>query len=351
MRPARRPSRSGFTLIELLVVIAIIAILIALLLPAVQQAREAARRTQCRNNLKQLGIAFHNYHDVNGMFAQSRTGATVSSGLEVINGCGWPTALLPYMDQGNVYDNIDFNSSPVDGVNDEIYQTIIPTFMCPSAPGEPQLVSWEIPAGTPLGEDIPPVASTWVFASGRIDYEGTNGVRGQFSDNAYAGRTFSGSRDGALGWNLIITDFPEANDTFDHQSRIRDIRDGTSNTILIGELASRNDLYYGKTKQGDANPTGETQVQKLIGGGGWGESGFKELWVEGRNYDGTPGLEGGLCAINCSNYRGAGLYSWHTGGVMILLCDGSARFLNENVDSFTFASLITAGRGEVIGEF
>jgi len=345
-------TRRGFTLIELLVVIAIIAVLIALLLPAVQQAREAARRTQCRNNLKQIGLAFHNYHDVYDMFAKNRTGATIGTGLEITGACGWPTALLPYIDQTNIYNGISFTTSPVDGVNDGIYANTVPAFVCQSAPEQPQMVSWTIPAGTDLGIGVP-VASNWTMKSGRIDYEAISGVRGDYSNNAYLGTNYSGHRDGAIGWDLIFID-PVGmpfNDTSDVGTRIRNITDGTTNTILVGELASRNDLYYRGKKQSTSTAPLEATYQGLIGGGGWAESGFKELWIEGRNFDGTPGADGGLCAINCSNYRGAGLYSWHTGGAHIAMCDGSARFLSENVSSLVFASLITCQRGEVLGEF
>ena len=110
MRTNKRATR-GFTLIELLVVIAIIAVLISLLLPAVQQAREAARRTQCRNNMKQLCLAQHNYVDVHNSFAVSFTDITVLTGLKILNVTSWSSALLPYIEQGNIYDQIDFSNS------------------------------------------------------------------------------------------------------------------------------------------------------------------------------------------------------------------------------------------------
>src|SRR6202008_4030252 len=117
----------GFTLIELLVVIAIIAILIALLLPAVQQAREAARRTQCKNNMKQIGLAFHNYHDVYNRFPQpAMIGVTVSSGLIIRSGASWCTMLLPYIEQANAYNQYNSNTSPFDPVNAAAVSTIIP---------------------------------------------------------------------------------------------------------------------------------------------------------------------------------------------------------------------------------
>ena len=109
----RKKNSRGFTLIELLVVIAIIAVLIALLLPAVQQAREAARRSQCKNNLKQIGLAFHNYHETYNMFASPSTiGLTVSTGLVIRNGTSWCTAILPYIDQGPAYNLYNMDAGP-----------------------------------------------------------------------------------------------------------------------------------------------------------------------------------------------------------------------------------------------
>ncbi len=95
----------------------------------------------------------------------------------------------------------------------------------------------------------------------------------------------------------------------------------------------------------------EAVAHSLTGGGAWADLFNGELWVEGRLYDGTPGSDGGPCAINCSNYRGAGMYSWHTGGVQVLLCDGSGRFISENIAQSILAGLVTCQKGEVLGEF
>src|SRR5579872_3097234 len=130
--------KSGFTLIELLVVIAIIAVLIALLLPAVQQAREAARRTQCRNNLKQIGLAFHNYHDAANAWP-SGTQVTYIYGSAnastVVGMRGWGTTLLPMLDQTNVYNLYNFNIPYYAPANQTATQTYIAAFKCPSSPG------------------------------------------------------------------------------------------------------------------------------------------------------------------------------------------------------------------------
>ncbi|MDQ3331057.1 MAG: DUF1559 domain-containing protein, partial [Planctomycetota bacterium] len=141
--------RLGFTLIELLVVIAIIAVLIALLLPAVQQAREAARRSQCLNNLKQIGLALHNYHDTHLAFPPGWIGADQVTGahdVEGMNGFGWGTMVLPYVEQNNLYQQFRFPLSIVDDVvgpptNKSLLATKIPVFECPSDPHEN---TWEI---------------------------------------------------------------------------------------------------------------------------------------------------------------------------------------------------------------
>ena len=355
----KRCSNRGFTLIELLVVIAIIAILIALLLPAVQQAREAARRTQCKNNMKQIALAQHNYHDAHLMFANSYTAITVSTGIKILDLVSWPTAILPFIDQANVYNNINFKNTYniADTATAAAFATNISSFVCPSAPVGGDLVTWNIPAGTTLAAGFPPTGEQWDHTSGRIDYESANGIRGVYSSTAYSsaksasqGITNSGDRHGIIKWQLPIVDIPALSDLSD-PSRIKDVKDGTSNTILFGELASRNRLYYGREDVTD-NPihAAEAFAQTLTGGGAWGDS-WTENWIKGSLQDGTPGADGGMCGINCSNARGAGWYSWHPGGAHIALADGSIRYLSENVDAFTFAALITAAKGEVASRF
>ena len=342
--------RRGFTLIELLVVIAIIAILIALLLPAVQQAREAARRTQCKNNLKQLGLAFHNYHDTHSRFPQpAMIGLTVSSGMIMTSGASWQTMLLPYMDQGNVYNLMDLNSDPYDvPVNGPAVATIIPAFLCPSTPRPSPLVEYTIPAGTSLGGGFPPTGEDWVMSGGACDYGTIDGVRGDFSSIARNGQTFNGTREGWGTWSIRVLDVP-AFSSGGKGGRIRDIIDGTSNTIQVGEQASRNLLYRLRQRIPTSDP--EAAAQELTGSGAWADVYQGDTWVNGRLYDGTPGPDGGPCAVNCSNARTAGLYSWHEGGAQLLLCDGSARFISQNIAAWTLFSLITAQGGEVLGEF
>lgn len=326
---ARSRSR-GFTLIELLVVIAIIAILIALLLPAVQQAREAARRSQCKNNLKQIGLALHNYHETHRCFPFSWM---VGSDL---NASVWSIQILPNLDQKPLWDQIDTNVGPWGSTaNQQAISTVLPVYMCPST-AESDVHGYDYSgAGFPIN-----------FFSARLDYIPTSGVRADFSGVAYANSNTSGPRDGALAF--VGTD-PTNGNPGESTTRIRDFTDGTSNTILIGERVGGSNIY----KKGQVDST-LTAALGGTNGGGWGDILNGENWIAGSLYDGTPSPfspNGGPCAVNCSNARGAGLYSFHTGGAQVLLGDGSVRFISANVAQLTLASLVTKARGEVIGDF
>lgn len=342
---ARRRLRRGFTLIELLVVIAIIAILIALLLPAVQQAREAARRSQCKNNMKQLGLAFHNYHDTSGSFPFAwMAGADLNVSV-------WGIMLLPYLDQGPLYEQWTsevpaFNEAVAffDPVrvqqNLQVIRTPLEVFVCPSCPAAVQ-DDYTLPANS-AGAGVPPVDLTWTAA--RSDYCPATGVRGAsggFATIAYANFPggAGGQRAGALNACGAIGG--------DSITRFRDLVDGVSNTILVAERTGGSSIY--KRRQVDSTLTA---LAGSANGGGWGDFLNGEHWPEGSLNDGTPVPgTGGPCAINCSNMRGVGFHSFHTGGIQILLGDGSVRFVSENIDAFTFAGLMTRRKGETIGSF
>jgi len=341
-------SRFGFTLIELLVVIAIIAILIALLLPAVQQAREAARRTQCRNNLKQIGLAFHNYHDAYNRFPNPAVvGITVTTGFVIKSGAGWATMLLPYMDQAPVYNLYNSSSHPFDPANAPAVKTSLPAFICPSDPVSGP-ITVTIPAGAVLGAGYPPTTQSYTMTGGEIDYEAPSGVRSGFSNIAYAGTTYNGNRTGWGTWSICAFDFPGAT-SVGNGCQLRDLTDGVSNTILTYELASRNSLYRKRIKIAASDP--EAQAQAVAGGGPWADLFKGDTWISGRLYDGTDTGSGGPCAVNCSNARTAGTYSWHDGGSQILLGDGSVRFISENISQLTLASLVTRAMGETMSDF
>ncbi len=338
MSSLRYKKSKGFTLIELLVVIAIIAILVALLLPAVQQAREAARRSQCKNNMKQLGLAFHNYHDVNRCFPYAWM-----AGSDLNVSC-YGIMLLPYLDQAPLYNKWDssvpaFNEaaalfSPPASVqqNLEVIQTILPVYVCPST-SEAAVHDYTLPADA-AGAGVPPLDLTWTAA--RTDYIATTGVRGTFADIAYNGNA-GGSRSGALSVCGALENNPV--------TRMRDLRDGSSNTFLLGERVGGSNIY----RNGQVDST----LSAALGptnGGGWGDFLNGDHWIEGALYDGTIG-GGGPCPINCTNTRSAGYMSFHVGGAQFLMGDGAVRFISENIAASTFAALITRGKGEIVGEF
>lgn len=279
--------KRGFTLIELLVVIAIIAILIALLLPAVQQAREAARRTQCKNNLKQIGLALHNYHDV---FLTFPIGAQVAGANEEM--WGWGASILPQIEQQNLYNELGVSSQRLrnvlaDPVLRLVLQTPLPAFICPSDPGGELMDGGRLNGG-----------------SGR-NMRGNGGAPGGF-------RVAKSNYIGNCGYNDVNRQNNNGKRGVFHVGdnyKIRDIVDGTSNTIAVGE---RTTFCASGTWSGNRNPTG----------GG----------PQGADY--TLGRVS--VPINVGDNRNhwctEGFDSTHTGGAQFLLCDGSVHFISENID-------------------
>lgn len=329
-------SRRGFTLIELLVVIAIIAVLIALLLPAVQQAREAARRTHCKNNLKQLGLAFHSYHDTYLRFPMG-----YSLDVDSFNSHAWGTMILPFLEQGNLIDRYNYShpfaapEAPFTGMNDNqfVVTTVLTVFLCPSTPEASRVYEFTLPAGA-AGN---PVAFTWRAAAS--DYGAHSGVRGDLY-NVYTEPVVGemAEQHGML--------YADSNDPSDEGQcmRIANVTDGTTNTLMLAEIAGRNSTYRAGHKIYDwSDPA------NMNSGGGWGDVFNAENWLEGSRYDGTGST--GPCVINCTNESGRGAYSFHTGGVQILMVDGSVRFVGETIRNANYSLLISPNDGLVLGEF
>lgn len=329
----KRTKKRGFTLIELLVVIAIIAILIALLLPAVQQAREAARRTQCKNNLKQLGLAFHNYHDAHGTFPPANVVATpwVDSCPE--GTCGhwsWAAMLLPYIDQGPVYSLLDVGNTPLPTATSTpamltAMQQGLPAFRCPSDVGPITNTEHRLPTTTSDNADctggncVPTATSNYVGSNDNwtLDRDQWNGFMGRANRLGAASNPSGRAR----------------------ATRIRDILDGTSNTIAVGERAFklnnvtlRAGVVYGQNGDTD-NHNRQGQVYTMAAG----------RWKMNDT-----------CA-DC----GRGFSSLHEGGAQFLLADGSVRFISENIDhnnananvDSTYDRLIAIADDQAIGEF
>ena len=322
--------RKAFTLIELLVVIAIIAILIALLLPAVQQAREAARRTQCKNNLKQIGLALHNYHDVHNSFPFSFAVNPDSPGGE------WSiqARLLPYIEASNLYASADLTLSYEDAANAGIAFTRVASYLCPSEVNDRVRESNGVPVHHP------------------ISY-GFNGGSWRYWDN-----TTRETGDGAF--------------TPNRSTRVRDFTDGTSNTLAFSEVRAFTPYLRDGDGASAAIPTPD-QISGL-GGSFRATSGHTE-WVDGRVHQTgmttvfTPNTEvnhvdGGVAFdmidfTNCreerdctgTTFAAVTSRSWHPGIVNSLLADGSVRTISENLDLGIWRNLGARNDGNVVGEF
>jgi prepilin-type N-terminal cleavage/methylation domain-containing protein len=315
--------RRGFTLIELLVVIAIIAILVALLLPAVQAAREAARRVQCINNLKQMGLAFHNFESANGFFTPAaiddafpRLGINVDdSGKPVAKPTehGWVILLLPFTEQVGLYNSYNLKADFRDAPNSTTIATQLNLMMCPSSPN-PNRIDTNNSGGF----------KGWKAAAG--DYGPNNSVVKVAIDGGFVS---PGNYAGVMQANQVHT--------------LAEITDGTSNTLVISEDAGRPDVWTRGNHFTGSTPIGSPS-RVYVTGAGWAnrESAFG---LHGFPVDGN-GNPPGPCHTNCVNRNE--VFSFHPGGANHIFADGSVHFVKESARIQIMANLISRGGGEII---
>lgn len=318
LRRSPRVRRDGFTLIELLVAIAIIAVLVALLLPAVQQAREAARRTQCLNNLHQLGIGMHNFHSTYGFFPTSVTGSAVHY---------WGAQTLPFMDQVSLGNRYDYTVSYRHVNNREAIQSQLAVHNCPGTPEQPRL-NVKFLALPPAGEPAWPSAVS--------DYMGNSGPSSGFW-NSPAVVSYPKPEN---------TDGPFAGNRGQTESGVRtaDITDGTTNTILLVESAGRPAVWrYGvKVPNSGLSTSPAADYVSLCG---WGDPNVSVI----RGYKSDGKTQTGTGVINaCNNFS---IYSFHPGLANVTLADGSSRSVSENIAADVIVGLLTMAGAERGGEF
>jgi prepilin-type N-terminal cleavage/methylation domain-containing protein len=343
----RSTHRRGFTLIELLVVIAIIAILIALLLPAVQQAREAARRTQCKNNLKQIGLALHNYHDVFNCFPSAYITKQLCSPAANWPACNtgevsmysWGAFILPYIDQAPLFNtlnvgNVWLETNIANATTRASLQMGMPAFVCASDPG--------------------PALNDFVAASDRYDFRIT--VGGTDHKIARSNYVMMANAWDSTTPHVYPTQYGPAHGIGFANSKInfRDITDGSSNTIAVGERAY---IYKNANKVGAAlviGFSGSNNVQDTS----YGQKG-NSIAAVGLTYNGINALVGGEHDVR-------GFSSNHVGGAHFVMGDGAVRFISENIDyiksavsvanyfqniSTTYQKLACRDDGMPVGEF
>jgi prepilin-type N-terminal cleavage/methylation domain-containing protein/prepilin-type processing-associated H-X9-DG protein len=313
--------KAGFTLVELLVVIAIIGILIALLLPAVQAARESARRSQCTNNLKQIGLALHNFNDSTGALPSSLRPA----GLTPLPRVAWETYLLPYFEQKPLYDQYDFKVNWGSGTNRTLVTTRVATYECPSTP-------------EPTRTDGVPEENPWVPFTAITDYSTITHVDSRLLSAGLVDKDGKGI-------------MPK-----NARPRLADVTDGLSNTIMIAESAGRPYVYRSGWKKVGSLPTVRTN------GGGWCRP-ASDYSLDGASFDGS--VFPGPCAVNCTNGEDIGTqpfplpapygsdgtgetYAFHPGGANAVFGDGSVHLIQQRIDIRTFAQLVTRDGGEVV---
>ncbi len=321
------PARAGFTLIELLVVIAIIAILVSLLLPAVQQAREAARRSQCKNNLKQLGLAVHNYHDTYRQFPP----AVFEHGATPNDGTTWSARILPQLDQGAAYERMspwaeshNWGNPAGNSTQDRVLmcETVFPVFRCPSASMPEHMFDRS--------------SDNWAMAR-RVpaNYIGVSSGTLETDLDLQSGASAAAK----LMWDGMF--FPSGNMAF------RDVKDGTVGTLLLGEAVPNTDLDFSVLEDRD---TVNMRKDHWYFGGDDTDVNRDISECVGSTGVGINELVAGASAADPDYIHEMAFSSEHSGGAQMLLVDGSVQFFSETIDDVTWSALGTRAGGEVVDD-
>jgi prepilin-type N-terminal cleavage/methylation domain-containing protein/prepilin-type processing-associated H-X9-DG protein len=351
---SNNPSRIGFTLIELLVVIAILAILVGLLVPAVQKVREAAARSQCANNLKQIGLALHSYHDANRAFPTAfkllpTPDPTVPFPAAATYGVSAFVLILPYLEMENVYVQIDTTKGALSPVNmppgNPAYSTPLAIFLCPSAPGN-GTADYSAELANSFNNFGVAVSFPPGLIFGRSDYAPDAGMEADIPGiNITAGAS-------------IIAQPPTP------PVRLTDITDGSSNTIMLVEDAGRPGWYGSMGPAGQPAIGGYQPVQGTYtpgvgpapqGGGAWADP-LNYIATNGSDPSGSGVAAGGgfmgmpVAPWSCSSYcsNDSEIFSFHTGGGNITMGDGSVRFLAAGLTMNQMSALLSRAGGEVL---
>jgi prepilin-type N-terminal cleavage/methylation domain-containing protein/prepilin-type processing-associated H-X9-DG protein len=353
-------SKRAFTLIELLVVIAIIAILIGLLLPAVQKVREAAARTSCSNNLKQMGLALHNYHDTNQIFPWG--GSDDDNGYMSLP---WGVYILPYLEQQNVYSKFNvavlagngnqgtetFNgqspdalgpmspllfNNPPNNTNSTNYilnpaATPLKVYRCASSPNAGTQTYTDTWTAQGCSNQSGPPAGSPAWTVAITDYVATSGVPGG------AWRTYNPTLPNGTEEGILNDNYPV---------KITAITDGTSNTWLVAECGGAPNVWIAGPRQTSMNCANALSVSGL----GWADENNGDWWLSGSDFSGLfPGING-PCIMNCTN-AGGGFYSFHTGGANFLYADAHVQFVTTGLLPGVGAMLVRFQDGYVIPSY
>ena|SRR5437588_10192615 len=334
---SRSRKAAGFTLIELLVVIAIIAVLIGLLLPAVQKVRAAANRMSCTNNLKQMGLALHMYHDAFKKFPWGANDIGSDANGNIVAYLPWGVAILPYLEQQVLYNRFNpqviFNAPPNNTDVPDPFQnpgaTPLKVYMCPSSPSNGAIYqdTWDN-----SGDAYGPYAGNPSWTVSASDYIGISGLTGHFVNNYFPGVQFD--------HNGVLTD--------NFQVSIAMVRDGTANTWMVGECAGAPDVYVNGQLYASP-PYDPSSTSFYISGNAWADETNGDQWLGGNTYDGLNPVGGGPCTINCANIQG--FYSFHSGGANFLFVDGHVQFVVSTIDPRTAILLTSFRDGQLIGDY